>query len=249
MKHRSLLLFIIFIVTSFLSVYFLPFVKASESITLYSIGAKCVSNVGFAVDDLTVHYWEGAKWISFFAFNLSEIPAGSSVDNVVLKIKTKLAIDSAWVSAYSSSNAEWVETGMSWDSKPDMGETVDAALVSTHEEWYIWESSSFTEAVSDAFAETGRLTVMLKSGFLIDQKGYITFYPDAKLEITYTPETEPLELFEIPLWAIIVGVTILLGVPIIGVIVVIYFVRKRQKTIEPSGTASVCTQHVRSLFN
>jgi len=63
--------------------------------------------------------------------------------------------------------------------------------VSTHEEWYIWESSFFTDDVSNAFHETGKLTVMLRSGFLIDQTGFVIFYPNAKLEVEYTPETLP----------------------------------------------------------
>lgn len=92
-----------------------------------------------------------------------------------------------------------METGISWDTKPNVDEYVDAVWVSAHEEWYTWESSSLMEAVSAAFQETGRLTVMLKSGLLIDQTGDIIFYPDAKLEITYTPETKPSELTEIPL--------------------------------------------------
>jgi len=45
-------------------------------------------------------------------------------------------------------------------------------------------------------------------------------------------EQKSLELSEIPLWAIVVGVSILSGVPIIGVIAVIYFVRKRRDTRE-----------------
>ncbi|UCE16661.1 MAG: hypothetical protein JSV12_03390, partial [Candidatus Bathyarchaeota archaeon] len=60
-----------------------------------------------------------------------------------------------------------------------------------------------------------------------DQTGHITFYPDAKLEITYTPETKPTELTEIPLWAIVVGASIMIGVAVIIVIVVFYFVSKR----------------------
>ena len=214
----------------------------TESITLNPIAYKCVMNMGNAEEALTVRYEEGLKWLSFFAFNLSEIPAGSSIDSAVLKIKTKFVIDWAWVSAYSSSNAGWVQTGMSWDTKPKVDESIDSVWVDIHNEWYAWESSFFTDDVEDAFSETGELTVMLRSGFLIDQVGHIIFYPDAKLEITYTrapvPETktEIWELTGISLWGIIVAFFVLFGLCIVGVIVVIYFVRKRGVTRRPSDT-------------
>jgi len=216
----------------------------TESITLNPIAYKCVMNMGNAEEALTVRYEEGLKWLSFFAFNLSEIPAGSSIDSAVLKIKTKFVIDWAWVSAYSSSNAGWVQTGMSWDTKPKVDESIDSVWVDIHNEWYAWESSFFTDDVEDAFSETGELTVMLRSGFLIDQVGHIIFYPDAKLEITYTrapvpetkTETEIWELTGISLWGIIVAFFVLFGLCIVGVIVVIYFVRKRGVTRRPSDT-------------
>lgn len=200
--------------------------NASESTTLYPIATKCVSNLGDGETDLTVRYEDGFKWISFLAFNLSEIPSGASIDSAMLKVKTEFVLKQVWVSAYCSSNADWVETGMSWDTRPDVDEYVDAVWVSTHEEWYTWESWSLTDAVSDAFQETGKLTVMFRSGFLVDQAGAVTFYPNAKLQIAYTPETKPSELIEKPLWAIVVGGLILLGVSIIGVIAIVYFVRK-----------------------
>ena len=341
MKNRYLFFFLMFVPMSFSLLSFLPLVNASESMTLNPIADKCVSNIGGGEEYLTVRYEEGLKWLSFFAFNLSEIQGGSSIDSAVLKIKTQFVIDAVWVSAYSSSNADWVQTGMSWDTKPEVDESIDAEWVSTHEEWYTWESSFFTDDVSDAFQETGELTVMLRSGFLVDQIGHIIFYPDAKLEVNYTLETLPpviadiirkpnsptpddevkinasvtdsesgvkevnllysidggvnwikvtmsqvedsvctgiiprqdqgtnvqyhaqafdnagnrkdssmysytvrteeeqktLDLSKIPLWAVVVAVFILFGLPIIGVIAVIYFVKRRRKAKEPTVSA------------
>ena len=228
MKNRNLLLLTMFVITSFLSLYILPPINASESLTLNPIANSCVSNVGAGEEYLTVRYEEGLKWVTYFAFNLSEIPSGASVDSAVLKIKTKLALNSAWVSAYSSSNAEWSTTGMSWDTKPNVDNYFDAVWVTANEEWYTWESSSFKDAVSDAFRETGKLTVMLRSGLLIDQTGWIIFYPDAKLEVTYAPEKKTPDLALSPVWAIVVAVIIFFGALIIAVIAIIYLVRKRQ---------------------
>lgn len=235
MKYKHLFWLVILVVFSFSSLYSLPFVQASESITLDPIADKCVSNIGAGEEDLTVRYEDGLKWLSFLAFNLSEIPSNASIDSAMLKVKTYFVFDSAYVSAYCSSNADWVETGMSWDTKPVVDDYSGAEWISTHEEWYTWDSWYLKDAVSDAFAETGKFTVMLRSGALTDQTGHIIFYPNAKLEITYTTETKSSELTLIPLWAIIAGVLILLGVLIIAVIVVIYFVRKRLNTRKTSG--------------
>jgi len=220
------------IVMSFSSLRFLPVVNASESITLDPIADRCVSNIGTTEEDLTVRYEDGLKWLSFLAFNLSEIPSGASIDSATLKVKTYFVFSQAYVSAYCSSNADWVETGMSWDTKPDVDDYVGAEWISTHEEWYTWKSWYLKDAVSDAFQETGKFTVMLRSGAVVDQTGHIIFYPDAKLEITYDPEPKSSELTLIPLWAIVAGVSILLGVLIIVAIVVIFFVRKRRNTRE-----------------
>ena len=146
-KHRCVFLFMMFIVMSFSSFCFLPFADASESITLHPIADKCVSNMGDGGGDLIAGYEEGVKWISFLAFNLSEISSGASIDSAMLKVKTEVVYKRAWVSAYCSSNADWVETGMSWDTKPDVDEYVDAVWVSAHEEWYTWESSSLSPYV------------------------------------------------------------------------------------------------------
>jgi hypothetical protein len=193
--------------------FFILSINATETITLEPIAYRCVSNTGAGEDYLTVSYEEGLKWVTYFAFNLSEIPSGASVDSAVLKIKTELVSGSAWVSAYSSSNAEWSITGISWDTKPNVDKYFDAVWVSANEEWYTWESSSFTDAVSDAFRVTGKLTVMLKSGLLIDQTGFIIFYPDAKLEVTYTPpKIDPI----ISAIATVLGIISLAGVLYLG---------------------------------
>lgn len=232
MKYKYLFLFVMLTVMSLSSLCFLPVVNASESITLDPIADKCVSNMGATEEDLTVRYEEGLKWLSFLAFNLSEIPSGASIDSAMLKVKTYFVFSQAYVSAYCSSNIDWVDTGMSWDTKPDVDDYGGAEWISTHEEWYTWESWYLTDAVSDAFEETGEFTVMLRSGALTDQTGHIIFYPDAKLEITYDPETKSSELTLIPLWTIIAGISIFLGVSIIIAIIVIYFARKRRNTRE-----------------
>ncbi len=165
---------------------FVPSVNATKTLTLNPIAWRCLSNIGAGEEDLTVRYEQGLVWISYLAFNLSEIPPGASIDSAILKLKTRVVITSAYISAYCSSNAEWVKTGMSWDTKPDVDDYATAEWVSAWEEWYFWEMK---KEVSDAFAETGELTVALKSGLLVNQKGFAIFYPDAKLEITYTIDT------------------------------------------------------------
>ena len=175
----------------FLSLWVLPSVSALENMSLNPIATRCVSNIDDTGTDLIVRYDDGFKWLSFLAFNLSEIPSGASIDSAVLKVKTQLVLNPSWISAYSSSNADLVETGMSWVTKPNVDDYIDAVWVSTHEEWYTWESWYLTDAVSDAFQETGKLTVMFRSGLYTDQNGHTIFYPNAIMEIAYTLETQP----------------------------------------------------------
>jgi hypothetical protein len=84
-----------FIFINLLSPAFLSVVNASVSVTLAPIANRYVSNMGDVGSDLMVRYEEGFKWISFLAFNLSEIPPGSSVDFVMLKLKTQLVLKRA----------------------------------------------------------------------------------------------------------------------------------------------------------
>jgi len=175
--------------------YLTPLVNASETMTLDPIASVNVSNTGEVErqpGELKVYYFQpGVKEISYLAFNLSEIPPGAVIDSVVFKVKSEVFTSAAWISAYCTYDTEWVKTGMSWESRPNLEKYVGAARVSLLNEWYFLNSSFFKEAISEALTETSQLTIGLEYGLFHQDvyEGIVIFYPNAELEITYTPDT------------------------------------------------------------
>lgn len=206
-------------------------VSAEETITLTPIASKMISNdkaMEGRIEQFEPYLgvmvlFAGRVVVnSYLAFNLSVIPPRVSIDSVTLKLKTYKIFTTALISAYCFPDAEWVKTGITWDTKPS-DEFADSKWVSVINEWYFW---NVKKGVSDAFAKTGYFTVALKSGLRDYQEGQVYFHPNAKLEITYTPK-KPAE--EIPLWASVTFGFIVFGLPTIGAILVIRHIRKKHK--------------------
>lgn len=193
-NHKQLFSIVLFMTLVSLHLFSLvQSVNAAKTVTLNPIDYKSVSqaNGGSSKEEVMVFSIEyGIKSIAYIAFDLSELPENAIPTSTVLNIKSEAISYTCWISAFCSINADWVETGITWDTKPDLGDYVDAVYVDTMREWYSWESDSLTEAVLRAFKETNKLTIALKTGIRDTyQYGLIIFYPDAKLEITYILDT------------------------------------------------------------
>lgn len=209
MEHRVLciILFVTFLFPHL--VYSTP--SVTETLTLTPIACKCVSNTGVRPSDLVVRFdREKNEWISYMAFNLSEIPSWVSIDYAVFEIKAQSVLEPTKISACCSPDAAWVTTNMTWLTKPELNKYLGDQQVSTSKEWYSWSYSTLetygcalTDMVLYALAETGMLTIQLRSGFLayldhqkivrISQFGHVIFYSDARLEITYPPTPPTIE--------------------------------------------------------
>ncbi len=171
---------------------------AQETKTLESIADTCVTNLeqhacNATEPSLQVGHFYVQAWITYLLFDLSEIPAGATIDSVILMLKSKTyAIEhSRLISAFSCS-ADWVETEITWDSKPLLDKPIGTRMIDLIEEWYSWEHSYLTNAAEEAFNGGENLSVALKT----DVTGLVWFYSREsdyapKLEVTYTVETIP----------------------------------------------------------
>lgn len=135
-------------------------------VILYPFNFTSVSQGTISSEEpqLTVFSIEyGAKCISFMAFDLSELPEKAIPNTVVLKIKTKAIAYSCWISAFCSSSTNWVQTEVTWDTKPELGHNADAIFIDTMNEWYSWESDTFTRSVIQAFEDTKKTFNCIKN--------------------------------------------------------------------------------------
>lgn len=173
---------------------------AERTIILNPIGYKCVSNIGVGGDGyLVVRYEAGLKWVSYVAFNLSEIPPSAKIESVKLKLQTYISQKSTWVSVFNTSDTGWVKVGFSWENRPSLDTLLATKWVAAWEEWYAWEHSYLTLAVKSGLATTRNIGLALQSYFLSDVMGCIYFYDNAKLEIAYRPyRTESYQVTEFP---------------------------------------------------
>jgi len=169
-----------------------PLVENTNTVTLNPIASRSVIQAEhYNESELMVMSIEyGIKSLVYIAFDLSEFSENTIPTSAVFKIKTEAISYTCWISAFCFPTADWVETGMVWDTKPGLGIYVDAVYVDTMRDWYSWESDSLIGSVLAALRVTGRLTIALKTGIGDTyQYGLVIFYPDAKLEITYTLDT------------------------------------------------------------
>jgi len=181
---------------------------AVNTMTLNPIACKSVSNIGVPIDLVVSYSRGGNEWITYIAFNLSGIPKWFSINRAVFKMRAKSVVESSEISACCSSDARWIESDMTWSTKPVLTKYLGEHNVTTAEEEYSWDYSSMqvygctlADEVARARDETGRFTIQLRSGMLgymgqtvirISLFGETIFYPDAKLEITYTiSDTSP----------------------------------------------------------
>jgi len=83
---------------------------------------------------------------SFLRFDLSSIPAGSTIKNVKLYVyaENTYAGVKENVRCFSIDNDNWVENKITWDNKPGVGENLDNQGV-TSPGWYSWTVTSFVE--------------------------------------------------------------------------------------------------------
>ena len=83
-------LIIIFLIISVILclIHFIPLVDSTETLTLTPIACASISNFGDVESEMLVYFAEGVKFVSYFIFNTSSIPAGASIDSAILKVKT-----------------------------------------------------------------------------------------------------------------------------------------------------------------
>ena len=163
--------------------------ETMNTITLDPIAARSVSPASQYNESIlivmSIEY--GIKQFVYVAFDLSKLPKNAIITSTVFKIKNEAISYACSVSAFCSVNADWVEKGIMWDTKPDFGEYINAVYVRTMREWYSWESDSLNKAVFESLQETKRITIALKTGTKdASQYGLVIFYTDARLEINYT---------------------------------------------------------------
>jgi len=170
----------------------LPSTGSTNLVTLKPIASKSVSQATISNESylmvMSIEY--GIKSFVYIAFDLSELPENVIPTAAIFRIKNEAISYSCWISAFCSPNADWVETSMTWDTKPEFGKYIDAGYIGTMSEWYSWRSDSLVETIIESLKTTNRLTIALKTGVKnTDQYGLVTFYPDAQLVITYTLDT------------------------------------------------------------
>jgi len=146
--------------------------STEKNIILEPIAYECICNVGeVKTNYLVVRYEQGLKWVSYIAFNLSDIPIGAEIKTVKLKLKTCVVEKSSWISVFNTTDVKWISTGISWDNRPNLDKLLATQWVTTFEEWYEWEHEYLTRAVKSAFSNEGVIGLALQSYLLTDVSG------------------------------------------------------------------------------
>jgi hypothetical protein len=165
-------------------------VNGEDTFTVDSYTTSTVTNAASSsttLDDLIVFSIDyGVKQFAYLAFDLSQFPSGATPTSSVFKIESHAVSEVCYVSAFSSSGADWIGKNVTWETRPEIGTFVSANLIDTMKEWYSYDAESLNNAVKGALAGDGLLTISLKTGIgEPTQYGIIGFYPDAVLEIDY----------------------------------------------------------------
>ena len=158
-------------------------------ITFHSI--KSSENSGGTSENeyLTAYCISGIRNSLYFAFDFSEFPTDITPQFSVFRVKTVVAMDPCNVDAFYFPSAEWVNTNTTRDSESDVKTLGVSNYVVYGEEWYDYTSDSLTWAVTKACLERGTFTVVLKAKANVYGDSIATFYPDAKLDVVFSPIT------------------------------------------------------------
>jgi len=188
--------------------------------------------------------WEWTLWverfvlsnnseiIAFLMFDLSPIPAGSTIDWAGLRLHAHAVDIKALVGVYYCSGNDWTEEGITYNNKPTFSsEPLDTANV-TKRIWYEW---NVTGTVKSAFQGADkRLSLVLKADsrgtILFDSRHapYVDSSPHPQLDVRYWPPP-PTENSTLP--------TIIVAIIVIGAAATTtalsYTILKRRKTRSP----------------
>lgn len=138
--------------------------------------------------------WETRR--GYFQFDLSGIPAGSTVTSAKLNCFTHYGGENGYpygdatldVRAKAISNDSWDESTITWNNAPSMGATLDTVTVTpTDDVWYSWDVTSFvdSEAAGDQVASIGLISY---------NEAANEFVPFSSSESSYTSQRPYLEL-------------------------------------------------------
>jgi len=190
-----------FIVIIILSTVFIPLenVYGLTSKSIAPIKARSVIAASDYDDTklmiMSIDY--GIKQYVYIAFDLNELSSNAIIKSAIFKIKNEVISYAGPVSAFVSTNSNWINSKLTWDNKPEFGNYISTVNVATMREWYSFESSSLIEAIKDSINDNKELTIALRTGTLT-QYFYeiIVFSNELSLDITYEepPKTGNIKL-------------------------------------------------------
>lgn len=96
-------------------------------------------------------------------FDLSSIPAGSTISNAALRMWNWKSVGAAITAEVRSSNDDtWTETALNWNSQPVLGTLLSSQVLAsgTTNVWYEWDTTAFVQA---QFGGDKTATVVVKA--------------------------------------------------------------------------------------
>lgn len=235
MKKRRLLLFFWSTVLIALSLSLVSFASAEETKKLKPIKDVTLDpgnpDMNFGGKEWLIMGKSGVDYaITLIMFDLSSIPANAMIEIASLKLYAFSVGATMRIGVHYSLNNTWPEYEITWDNALSYVTHVeknatDIVTVAESGKWYLWD---ITDDVRKAL-HNGRLTVILvtedplEGGFQINFGSKENPFTSPELEITYITEKT-----ETPLWAIVIAGFIVFGLPVIGVVLLIRFIRKRK---------------------
>ncbi len=103
---------------------------------------------------------DGYSRQTFLKFSLSGIPSG--FNRVILRLYgCRNPVSTVTEDVYGVTNDSWTETGLSWNTRPPLGELVASAVVSKAAGWSEWDVTSFVTARGAAGSSEVSLALLM----------------------------------------------------------------------------------------
>jgi hypothetical protein len=180
--------------------------------------------------------------LAYLKFNLSEIPAGISVESAKLRLYATIFVTSTHqISAFYSSDNTWTEFGITYDNRPSFKVTSSSTTtVSSPSKWYEWDVTTDVQATLGTLGK--KITIVLKSDYYEgadwvwfesrDQQytwmqGYMP-----ELVISYSSGSNGNTTSPVTLEGPIIGISVTIGI-VLGVVLLAKYRKKPKKTEVP----------------
>ena len=99
---------------------------------------------------------------SWLRFDLSSVPAGSTISSAKLKMYCWKAVGAAMSSDLcTSANDSWIENSVTWNNQPSFGSPIDQQTLAAGaiNVWYSWDATSFAQS---EFAGDKQVSLLVK---------------------------------------------------------------------------------------